>query len=219
MLHIACCLWDANEKSESFSRCYDESWANKLYAGFRRNLTRPFRFVVFTDRKRKFASGIEQEFLASKKPDYGCLTEPYRLNEPMILVGLDTVIVRNIDHFADYCLSADKVALPRNPYKLEQSINAVALVPAGHRRIYDECRGENDMDWMRKQDTAFIDDFWPGQVLSLKAHRIRDVGFGDARIIYMHGRPKADALGHLDWIKQHWRCDDRSEDRRAVHSA
>lgn len=219
MLQVACCLWDANEKSEPFSRCYDESWVNKLAAGFRRNLSRPFRFVVFTDRARTFAAGIEQEPLAAKNPDYGCLTEPYRLDEPMILVGLDTVVVKNIDHFADYCLSAEKVALPRNPYKLEQSINAVALVPAGQRRIYDEWRGENDMDWMRKQDTAFIDDFWPGQVVSLKAHRIRDVGLGEARIVYFHGHPKPPKLLHLDWIKQHWRADDRSEVRRVVHSA
>lgn len=205
MLQVVACLWQPNDKSEEFSRCYDESWANKLHAGFRRNLTRPFRFVIFTDRARAFDHGIEQELLATKKPDYGCLTEPYRLNEPMILVGLDTVIVRNIDHFADYCMSAHKVALPRNPYKPEQSINAVALVPKGHRRIYDEWRGENDMDWMRKQDTAFIDDFWPGQILSLKEHDVRGKGLRDARIVYMHGKPKAHELGHLDWIKKHWR--------------
>lgn len=205
MLHVACCLWEPNECSESFSRCYDESWVEKLYRGFQRNLSRPFRFVCFTDCARTFSAGIDQERLEAKVPHYGCLIEPFRLNVPMILVGLDTVIVRNIDHMADYCLTADKVALPRDPYQLERSINAVALVPAGQRKIYDDWRGENDMDWMRKQDAAFIDDLWPNQVLSLKAHRIRDVGLGEARIVYFHGDPKPPKLLHLDWIKAHWR--------------
>ena len=44
MLTVVAPLWDANEKSLSFSRCYDESWVEKLYAGFCRHLTRPFRF-------------------------------------------------------------------------------------------------------------------------------------------------------------------------------
>jgi hypothetical protein len=85
----------------------------------------------------------------------------------MILVGLDTVIVRNIDHFAHYCLTGDKIALPRNPYNAEQSINGVALVPAGHRKVFDDWRGENDMEWMRKFPWQPIDDLWPGQVVSV----------------------------------------------------
>lgn len=205
MLHVATMLWDANEKSQSFSRCYDESWVDKLYRGFKRNLTQPFRFVVFTDRARKFCDGIDQERLATKDPSYGCCIEPFRLNEPSIIVGLDTIIVRNIDHFADYCLSEGRLALPRDPYAPERSINGVALVPAGNRHIYDDWRGENDMEWLRQQPTTFIDDLWPGQVVSLKAHDVRRKGLQDARIVYFHGDPKPPSLLHLDWVKEHWR--------------
>lgn len=204
MLHVATCLWDANRNSEAFSRCYNETWVEKLYRGFKGNMTVPFRFVVFTDSDRAFCEGIEQERLASDEPDYGSFTEPYRLNEPMILVGLDTVILRNIDHMANYCLTGDKIALPRDPYRPERSINGVALVPAGHRKVFDDWRGENDMEWLRKFPWQPIDDLWPGQVLSLKFHRIRDVGVGDARIIYFHGRPKPDQLQHLPWIRENW---------------
>lgn len=206
MLHVVCCLWRPNDKSQSFSRGYDESWVEKLFGGFKRNLTRPFRFVCFTDRKRKFSKGIEQERLNAKIPDYGCMIEPFRLNEPMILVGLDTVIVRNIDHMADFCLNGALPALPRDPYDWHRSINGVALVPAGFERIYSDWRGENDMAWLRQQETCCIDDLWPGQVLSLKAHKVRDAGLNEARIIYFHGDPKPPALMHLDWIKQHWRA-------------
>ncbi len=204
-LVVATCLWDANRNTKDFSLGYTEDWVEKLYRGFQRNLSVPFRFVVFTDKDRTFCDGVNQERLGSPEPDYGSFTEPYRLNDPMILVGLDTIVVGNIDHMAEYCLTADKIALPRNPYKPEQSINGVALVPAGWRNVFDDWRGENDMEWLRTFPWQPIDDLWPGQVVSLKAHRIRDVGLGDARIVYFHGRPKPPALMNLDWIRNNWR--------------
>lgn len=205
VLVVATCLWDANEHSQPFSRCYDESWVEKLYRGFKRNLSLRFRFVLFTDRDREFSEPIEQRRLTEVIPDYGSFTEPYRLNEPMILVGLDTVIVGNLDHFWNYCFTAEKIALPRDPYQPSRSINGVGLVPAGHRAIWDNWRGENDMEWLRQHDTVFIDDMWPGHCLSLKAYDVRRRGLQGARIVYLHGNPKQPDLMHLDWMKEHWR--------------
>lgn len=204
MLHVATCLWEANEHSQPFSRGYDESWVEKLYRGFRRNLTAPFRFVLFTDRGREFAEPIEQIRLHADVPHYGCFIEPYRLNAPMILVGLDTIVVRNIDHLAQFCLKDDRLALPRDPYQPQRSINGVALVPKNKRQIFDLWRGENDMDWLRKFPWTPIDDLFPGEVVSLKAHDVRGKGLQDARIVYMHGDPKPPALMQLDWVKEHW---------------
>lgn len=204
MLNIACCLWDANDKSQSFSRCYDETWVEKLYRGFARNLTVPWRLVVFTDRERVFREPIEQERLERNPPDYGSLIEPFKLNEPTIVCGLDTVILQNIDHMADYCLKPGKVALQRHPSIPELTINPVVFVPAGHRGIFDHWDGENDMEWLRRQDTIATDDLWPGEILSLKLHDVRRKGTQGARIVYMHGEPKMPALMHLDWVKQNW---------------
>lgn len=204
MLYVATCLWQHNAKSQPFSRGYSEEWVEKLYRGFRRNLTRPFLFICFTDRHREFKEPILQEQLLTRNPDYGCFIEPFRLNVPMILVGLDTIVVGNIDHMADYCLSETMVALPRNPYRPEQSINGVALVPAGNRGIFDQWAGENDMEWLRRFPNKWVDDLWPGKVLSLKAHDVRRKGLQGASIIYMHGNPKPNELMHLDWVREHW---------------
>jgi hypothetical protein len=201
VLTIACCLWDANEKSRSFSRCYDESWVEKLYRGFVRNLTVPFHFVCFTDRLRDFHEGIAQETLWSVNPDYGALIEPFRLNVPTIVCGLDTVIVGSIDHLVERCLTSSRLALPRIS---GISNNGFVLVPAGQRRIFDEWRGENDMEWLREQPHDAIDDHWPGQVVSYKLH-VRPRGLGDARAVYFHGEPKPPALMHLDWVRANWR--------------
>lgn len=208
MLHVACCLWDANEKSQEFSRCYDESWVEKLYRGFKRNLSEPFRFVVFTDRERRFHHGkIEQERLATIVPDYGCLIEPFKLNAPTIICGLDTVVVRNLDHMAYYCQVGTRIAAPVHPTKPQWGVlNPVVFVPKGHRAVFDEWRGENDMEWLRTRDCVDASRLWPGQLLSLKLNIVPhgSTAPADARVIYFHGRKKPHELDHVGWIKKHW---------------
>lgn len=204
MITFATLLWDANAASQPFSRAYDEAWADKLYRGVARRLSLPFRFVVFTDRFRAFDElGIEQELLATARPDYGCCIEPFRLDTPSIIVGLDTVITGSLDAMATWCLTGDRVALPRSPGK-PYACNGIALVPAGQRRIHDDWRGENDMEWLRDQPHVFIDDLFPGQAVSFKCD-VRPNGLGDARVVYFHGPPKMPDLADEPWIAEHWR--------------
>lgn len=201
---IATLLWDANAASQPYSRSYDETWVEKLYRGFARNLTVPFRFVVFTDREREFAHPeIEQDRIGMKSPDYGACLEPYRLNQPMILVGLDTIVTGNCDSLALYCMTARKLAVPRDPFNTHTVCNGVALVPAGHEHVWLEGAGKNDMEWIREQDAAVIDDLFPGLVVSYKGH-VKEHGLGDARIVYFHGFQKMGEID-ADWIEAHWR--------------
>lgn len=195
-------LWDANQHSQAFSAMYDETWVEKLYRGFARNTTQPFRFVCYVDRLRSFGWPIEQVQMKNPKPGYGDCIQPYELGEPMILVGLDTIITGNIDHLAEYCFTHRTIALPRDPYKPVQACNGVALVPAGHRHVWTDWRGENDMEHMRRRPHVFIDDEFPGHVVSYKGH-VEKHGLGDARIVYFHGRRKPHELGD-GWIKEHW---------------
>lgn len=202
-LIAATLLWDANEHSYEFSKCYDEAWVTRLYDGYARNLNRPFRFVLFTDRQRALPAHIEQDMMKSKTLDYGACIEPYRFGVPMILTGLDTVITGSIEHLAEYCLTQKAIALPRDPNAPHQACNGVALIPAGHQYVYRNWHGENDMAWMRKQEHAFIDDLFPGQVVSYKC-QVKKNGLGDARIVYFHGQEKANDLTNVPWIKRHW---------------
>lgn len=208
MLTVATLLWDANRHSLAFSKDYDESWVEKLYRGFRRNLTVPFRFVVFVDYEREFAHPeIEQRRLSTLLPGYANCIEPYRMGEPMILCGLDTIVTANCDRLAAYALHDDSVlALPRDPYAPERACNGVALVPAGQAGIHERWNGENDMEWLRAQPHVFIDDLFPGAVLSYKGH-VKKSGLREARIVYFHGHDKApEAMKSPSgaWIKEHW---------------
>jgi len=205
VITIGATIWDPNPASFSFSRCYDESWVEKLYRGFARNLTLPFRFVIFTDKERKFCEPIEQEPLYPPH-DYTACIQPYRLGVPMILVGLDTVVTGNCDHLAMYCLEAKRLAVPRDPYEPRVVCNGVALVPAGHERVALDHDGKtNDMDWIRAHRPAVLDDLFPGQVQSYKVH-VKGRKLGDARIVYFHGEEKPhQEYASTPWIREHWR--------------
>ncbi|MBZ9759486.1 hypothetical protein LB553_01115 [Mesorhizobium sp. CA8] len=204
MITIACCLWDANDLSADFSRCYDETWVDKLYRGFERNLTKPFSFACFTDRERNFREPVEQIIDKTLGMNgYGDCIAPFILDEPMIFCGLDTVITGNCDEFANYCLTSDIMALPQHPREPQHACNGIALVPAGYRKVYEDWRGENDMVWLRKWPHVYIDAIFKDQVKSYKAH-VREFGLGDARIVYFHGRPKQPDLNEA-WIKENWR--------------
>ncbi len=212
MLKFVTLLWDSNDASYDFSRCYDESWVCKLYDGVWRHLNRDYQFVLFTDRKRDLGKrDVMQVMIDSVPPSYGACIEPYRLDDPMILVGLDTVITGNIDHLADYCLTSNIIALPEDPFKPITVCNGVALVPKGCRhRVYDHWDGQNDMEWMRQQRFKVIDALFPGHVVSYKGHA-KGYGLRDARIVYFHGHEKPHELPHVEWIANHWRLNEGDE--------
>lgn len=207
MITVTTCLWDANEQTPHFSRCYDESWADKLYRGLKRNLTQPFRLVVFTDRERRFREPIEQERLLMEDPHFGACVEPYRLDCAQIMVGLDTVIVGNIDHLADYALQATRPAVPRDPFFPETVSNSVVIAPEGCRAmLWDGYAGENDMDWIRakRSECDLLDDLFPRQIVSYKG-RVQFFGIDDdTRIVFFHGVRKPHELTRIDFIREHW---------------
>ena len=204
MLTVVTLLWQPNRRSRSFSRMYDEKWVERLYRGFARNLTVPFRFVCFTDRSYQFQEPIEQVDDSSLgQGGYGDCIRAYQVPGPMILVGLDTVVTGNCDHLAHYCETAKVQALPRDPYHPHIACNGVALVPAGWTKIATSHRGENDMEWVRKFPHRYLDDEFPGSVQSYKGH-VEKNGIGDTAIVYFHGERKPHQLPAGHPILEHW---------------
>lgn len=199
-LTVATCFWRSNEHSAEASRCYTEEWVNRLARGFKRNLSIPHRFVALTD--RPYQLDCDQELLSTDKPDWSCMIEPFRIEGPLIVVGLDTVIVGNIDPLAEWCFRRDRIGLPRSPGK-DYACNAIALVPAGYKQVFMSWSGENDMEWLRTFPHDLIDDDFPGWVSSYKCD-VRPNGLGASRVVYMHGRPKMHEMAE-PWVREHWR--------------
>lgn len=209
MITIATLLWSPNKHSLPFSRHYTESDVEKLYRGFARNLSLPFRFVCFTEKPRRFCEDIEQERLSASEPTYSACIEPYRLNEPMILAGLDTIVVGNCDHLAAYAIGASKLAVPRDPFFPQTVCNGVALIPQGHAWVWRDQPAEgNDMDWIRaiwkRGAAAVIDDLFPRAVVSYKGHTKAHGLEDETAIVYFHGEAKPHELPHVGWIARHW---------------
>lgn len=204
MITVATLLWQTNHNSQKFSSMYNEEWVERLYRGFARNLTKPFQFVCYVDRPRKFSVPVTPRLINSRIPSYADCIQPFEMGVPMILVGLDTIVTGNIDHLADYCLNAETLALPRDPFDKEQACNGVCLVPAGLQAIAGSHGKQNDMVWLRSKPHVFIDDLYPGHVESYKG-AVRDQGLGDTRIVYFHGKEKPHELPEVQWISDHWR--------------
>jgi len=214
-LVIACPFWDANDETKPFSEMYTEEWVERLYRNFARHLTVPFEFICFTEKRREFSEPIEQHPFSVAKPTYEHCLEPYKLGRPMILVGLDTIVVDNIDHLARYCLEGGKLAMPRDPFFPDLVCNGVGLVPRNCHWVYDEWlerRDEfdgyaKDMNFIRslakRGDVAVLDDLFPGEIVSYKGH-VKHYGLDGSRIVYFHGEEKAHQLDH-EWIEREWR--------------
>lgn len=205
MLTVCTLLWQPNGKSRDFSRMYDETWVEKLYRGFQRNLTVPFRFVCYSDRAREYSEPIEQKVVPGLgRRGYSDCIKPFELGVPMLLCGLDTLVTGSCDKLAAWCFEEKVMCLPRDPYKPNQAINGVCLVPAGWERIAKEHRGQNDMEHVRRYPHRFIDDEFPGFVRSWKGH-VRDHGLNGTKVIYFHGREKMHELAGNPIIETHWR--------------
>lgn len=207
MITFASLLWDANKHSHEFSLAYDESWAIKLFNGFRRNTRLPYRCVLYTDRQRELPANIEQVVVPGLGTvnGYGDCIRPFEMNVPMILVGLDTLVIGNIDKMARWCLeNPGRLALPKHPYE-DWSINGVTLWGGHDPDIFGRWRGENDMDWLRAFPHERIDELWPGKVMSYRAHVHHKKLPKLPRIIYFHGRMKAPELLHYPLIRDNWR--------------
>lgn len=205
VITFASLLWDANEHSLEFSRAYSDEWAIKLFNGFRRHCSLPSRCVLYTDRERNLPRHIHQVVQPDLgKNGYGDCIRPFEMNVPMILVGLDTLIVGNIDKMARWCVeSPGKLALPKHPHE-DWSINGVTLWGGHNPAIFADWRGENDMDWIREFPHERIEALWDGKVKSWRAH-VRPHGIGKARVIYYHGRLKFNELADDPLVKAHWK--------------
>jgi hypothetical protein len=209
MICFGTLLWEPNDQSFPFSRHYTTDWVERLYRSVDRNYGGPFRFVVWTDRLRTYHEPIEQRPLRNPKPNYGDCIQPYEASDemPLILLGLDSVATGDLTDLVDYAYSGETLALPRDPYRPSRACNGVALIPKGHGWVWNEWeKREGDMERCRAVEHRFIDDLFPGQVVSYRCH-VAERGLGDARLVYFHGQDKPGAMPRREaaWLKKHWR--------------
>lgn len=194
---ISCCFFERGENVPHASRgVFTPAWVDRLYRGIRRNYSRPFRMVCWTDRSYEFEEPIETAQLPLPVDWRTVLNVCYLISaRRLIVVGLDTVITGNVDHIFDW---DGELAAPRDPNRPQRACTGIVLA-RGPLAVM----GHTDMVAIDRLRPQWIDDLFPGQVLSYKKH-VKPRGLGDARIVYFHGREKPHELD-LPWIREHWR--------------
>jgi len=177
-------------------------WVDKLYRGVARNYSHLFKFVCLTDGPYDFKEDIEIQPLTHTRWSTACLQLHAIKADRLVLMGLDTVIVGNLDKIFMY---DGQLAVPRDPYRPQNPCNGVVLCPT--RNDIATLEGaQSDMAALESFKYDWLDDLFPGQILSYKVH-VRDLGFtkppANARIIYFHGEPKPHNVNE-QWIKDCW---------------
>lgn len=91
-----------------FGTKFAPDYVNRLYFGFKRNLTIPFTFNCFTDDGKGLNSDIKIFPLPHKLPGVGWWQKLYLFSKEIPVKGrifyadLDTVITGNVDHIVSY---------------------------------------------------------------------------------------------------------------------
>lgn len=194
------CVYFENPDVPTFSRCYSPVWVDRLYRGIRRQYSHPFRMVCLVDKLRPFNEPIEQQLLNHTRWD-DVLLQAYAVEaDRIVFMGLDTIIVGNVDALFSY---DGPLAVPKDPYRDGHACSGVVLCPT--RKDLADQSAANDMLALDRFPHDWIDDLYPGQVLSYKCHLQLGELTPNARIVYFHGEPKPHVLNH-EWVKENWLC-------------
>ena len=222
MITILCALFKGAKLGIPHStEIYNAEWADKLYRGLKRNITTDFELVCLVDDDYKFNEPVKPvPFLDSNTPGWSLLAELFRpditTNRRMI-IGLDTVIMSNIDDIISFPLD---VGLISDPMIEGDVCNAICIVSdKTSNYIWDVWT--NKRDWVLKEcilkpwnipselemmrrlfngdgRVPRIDIGFPNRIFSYKCHIIPNPTLLDnASIVYFHGKPKLHQLNRV----------------------
>lgn len=215
MVNIICMKWGSK---------YGPEYVNKLYSMVSRNLTKPFRFVCFTDDSNGLEKAIETkpipELPIPKKNDVSPWKKLLMFSEDLadlkgqtMFLDLDVIILDNIDCFFDY--AGEDFTIIENWTQKGQKIgnSSVYVFKAGKYPKVLENFKKNKDQILKEYDneqiylSRFIGDikFWPeAWCKSFKCHALPGGILNwfktptipeGCKILVFHGNPKPeDAL-------------------------
>ena len=106
---IVTCLFNGNKTTVKLpygAFHYDTTWVDKLYRQVKRNTTLAFDFICLVDEPDyEFSEPVQSVMLNNRRGGWLALTEMYRADIttlPRLTIGLDTLILKNIDDILSY---------------------------------------------------------------------------------------------------------------------
>lgn len=213
---------------------YGAHYVNKLRAMVGRHLSRPFRFICFTDDTSGIGEGVELRPMPEIEVPERYRVSPWRklavftpglagLEGKTLFLDLDVVVTGSIDPFFDY---SDKLAIIENWTQRGRGIgnSSVFCFEAGrYGHVLERYYAEMDTLFNHhRTDQSFLSEtlgreglaFWPDAwVRSFKVHCLPGGPMNwlrtphlpeDARIVAFHGHPKPDEAIEGRWPKAKW---------------
>jgi len=200
---------------------YDESWADKLARGVRRNSDFQSDLTMVSDWLRP-----QGHDLVYPERDWSSLMEMFNPKvvgpEGAILVGLDTIITGDLTPIEEACKGLSCIA-PLDPYRKPEICNAVVYVSQekAEEVWHKWCARRDDalvnpkyrfmgkfseMVWLRHHlnPDAYWDDLVPVAIQSWKVDLNKGAPRKDTAMVYFHGREKPQDVKQ-DWVKECWR--------------
>ena len=192
MITVAVCLYDGKDVLSHSRGIFTPEWVDKLYRGVKRNTTQPFRFVCFVDKDYSFKEDIEARRYTLNYRNMFCLLEPFQLRSDVLFMGLDTVIVGNIDPLITY--RPTRLMMTRDPNNPKIGCSGVMMFPDGtgiwERFVQERKKWErsakmggyvSDMMFLKHVPHGYLDDMLPGVCVSYKVH-VKTIENGQNRL-------------------------------------
>lgn len=209
MLTVACVLRSGGD--------YDSQYVEALQNAVRRHLTLPYEFVCLSDIDLACCATIPLEH---NWPKWWPKIELFNLKGPVLFADLDTIILGNIDEWAQAILEQGDSEIimirPFNPAYVGTSFGSglmgwnCDLSFVYDRFIYPRDRRYRlEQTYVRKAllrneiKITPIQDVIDG-VYSYKRHCTEGLP-EDARIVCFHGKPRPLQSTDISWVKENWK--------------
>ena len=219
MLTVACVLRSGG--------IYTPEWANRLQRGVARHLPIPHEFVCLTDTTNGLSPEIRPIPLEHDWPGWLSKQELFRPGQfdgLVIYIDLDSVVVGDLSSLASYegprAILWDFYDETRHARGLrhgKRMIGSGVMLWMGDemRAVWDAfiadpkanmaahpLRSDHFTD-KHMGRAHWIQDLWPGQVVSFKVHARLAVP-PNARIVCLHGRPRLNTLAPQHPLRREW---------------
>lgn len=218
MINIICLKWGTK---------FSPEYVNRLYLGFKRNTTIPFKFHCFTDDPK----GLHPEVVAQQLPKTGLTgwwNKLWLFNKDLPITGrvvyadLDTLIVRNVDdilsHDQGFAILRDLYTVEKNPKTHEAQSAFMSFEAHKYSHLWDtfyprakqiiaEYKNFGDQVWIyrNEKNLTFYQDLFPKQLVSYKVACLKGLP-NEARIVCYHGAPSIQQSITEDITAQGRRC-------------
>ena len=163
-----------------------------------RNATIDHRFVCYSDMIVQNSIHLQKEY-----PGWWSCVELWRHQGPTIAMGLDTMILGNIDQLLNACLQVkeDEFYLLDSPFHVGEWINGIQMWNGDWSWLYEGFNYEKESLTRRGEENYQIETLIETEskiksiqsvfpsVCNYRTQYMKRIGRGSA-IIYFHGRPR-----------------------------